>query len=200
MHVYLYVDDCPRNGKLWRSADDRLTFHALKLDNPDLDMADAPGYWGDVKGRGGYVLCPPSVHPSGVAYVPVNPGAPIVRVASLADVLPDPIKAPLPLPERPTLTAVPDTHDLYPESAVDRIRRTRSLTELVKPVQGRGRWLMAMCPFHQHTSNRPSLRLDTERGRAYCFSGCLTEQGVDVIGLYQRLRGVTFKEALAALG
>ena len=59
VHVWLRVEDLPKSTKL-----------------PSLD----------IKSEGGYVLAPPSVHPTGKAYEFINPGMPVKTVQTLSDI------------------------------------------------------------------------------------------------------------------
>lgn len=58
----------------------------------------------------------------------------------------------------------------------------------------RGRYHWACCPFHGEKT--PSLKVDSERQFFYCF-GCLVHG--DVIAFIQKLKGISFKDALAYL-
>jgi hypothetical protein len=57
----------------------------LKIAEP-VASAKGPGF--DIKAAGGYVLVPPSIHPSGVRYTAFDDDAPIVECERLADVFP----------------------------------------------------------------------------------------------------------------
>ena len=57
----------------------------LRLPGP-VKTGKMPG--GDIKGEGGYVVAPPSVHPSGAAYTWANKPAGIATVANLAGLVP----------------------------------------------------------------------------------------------------------------
>lgn len=170
VHVYLFCDETPRCGKF---------------------------SGGDIKGHGGYVLIPPSIHPSGVPYVPADEAAPILRVRRLSDVLPDPPS--LPTPRLPDPVHVATTSGLWPRTIVEQIREEIPITTFfsdVSPSSPDGRWYIGTCPWHDDRS--PSLRLDTQAGLAYCWSGC-TPKPLDVIGVYGRLYGVQQKEAIKTL-
>ncbi len=64
---------------------------------------------------------------------------------------------------------------------------------LGEPVR-RGREWAVLCPFHDDT--RPSLTLHEERGLWYCFP---CAEGGDGLELWQRVRGVSFAEAVREL-
>jgi len=54
--------------------------------------------------------------------------------------------------------------------------------------------LKGLCPFHDEQA--PSLTVRPERGLWYCFMYC---DGGDVVKFVERIRGVTFPEAVAIL-
>ncbi len=54
--------------------------------------------------------------------------------------------------------------------------------------------LKGLCPFHDEQA--PSLPVRPERGLWYCFMCC---DGGDVVKFVERIRGVTFPEAVAIL-
>lgn len=59
----------------------------------------------------------------------------------------------------------------------------------------KGKRLWAKCPLH--SEDTPSFSVNPEKQSFYCF-GC--HEGGDVIHFVMKLRGITFKEALTALG
>ncbi len=170
MHVYLFVDETPRCGHF---------------------------KWGDIKGRGGYVLIPPSVHPSGAVYQAVDDAAPILRVHSLAEVVPD---APEPPPPPPLpLTAVAPMSSLWPMTRAEEVRAAIPIISYfpgAKATGSNGRWMMARCPWHD--DRHESLWIDSERGICKCYAGC-TPKPLDVIGVYARLQGISYRQALREL-
>jgi hypothetical protein len=170
IHVYLLVDDCPRCGHF---------------------------QWGDIKGRGGYVLIPPSVHPSGAVYTAVDDVAPMLRVTVLAEVIPDAPAPPL-LPPLP-LTAVTPMSSLWPATRAEEVKAAVPILSFfpdARPTGGGGRWLMAHCPWHD--DKHESLWIDTEKGICKCYAGC-TLKPLDVIGVHARLQGISDRQALREL-
>lgn len=170
MHVYLFVDEAPRCGHF---------------------------EWGDIKGCGGYVLIPPSVHPSGTIYQAVDDSAPILRVRSLAEVIPD---APEPPPPPPLpLTAVAPMSSLWPMTRAEEVRAAVPITSFFPDARvtgGNGRWMMAHCPWHD--DKHESLWIDSEKGICKCYAGC-TPKPLDVIGVHAKLQGVSYRQALRDL-
>ena len=161
----------------------------------------------DVKGTGGYVLAPPSVHPSGAVYTSPNPRAPILTVGALSDVLP----LGLLLPPSPILSgnghqSPADPGDpwkaitevgIVKAGVIDQIRATYKVEQFVKPEIETGRdFYLAKCPFHD--DKNPSLWLNTELQVCGCFAGC-TDKPLDVINLYARLHSIHNREAIWVL-
>lgn len=167
IHVYLYVDDKPRSGHF---------------------------KWGDIKGEGGYVLIPPSVHPSGHIYEVIDPTAPILRVATLDQVIPDAPQSMVPIPETPH---VYPASSLWPQSIVDEIKERIPVLSLLPDAKPTGNhYFVCRCPFH--TDHTPSMWVDTEHGICNCYKGCLGKP-TDVIGLYARLHNINNRQAIKEL-
>lgn len=163
----------------------------------------------DVKARGGYVLAPPSVHPSGRPYTAVNPYAPIIRMESIESVLPDEIlklKEPDPTPVIRLGSELSDDlwqSALHParlpsgESVIATILAGHTLFELFPTAQRRGRKYWTPCPLHHDTD--PSLAIDEDGRYARCFAGCTPPQGYDFINFYAAMNGMTNSEAIQVL-
>lgn len=178
MHVYLQVENSTRN------------YHSSML---------------DVKASG-YVLVPPSIHPSGYTYE-VFQDQPILKVKDLADVLPGeftpdiaPVHiqlqvAPLPPPDDPWASA----ENLTSTDMVENVRNRKSLLDFFPGAQRKsndGRWWVTTCPFHN--DHKPSFWIDTSLKICGCYTGC-TSKPLDVINLYARLHGLTNRDAIWAL-
>ena len=171
MHVYLLVGDTPRCGK---------------VDEP-ISV--------DIKGIGGYVLIPPSVHPSGARYEAVDNSASIMEIDTLTEVLPN---APDPPKPRPAPTVqVAAASNLWPLTPIEQIKESVPILSFFPDAQQTGsHWYIARCPLHD--DHDPSMWIDTSRGICGCYVGC-TPKPLDVIDLYARLRGISIKAAIQDL-
>lgn len=163
----------------------------------------------DVKAERGYVLIPPSVHPSGYQYEAMNT-PPILSVRRLEDVLPEcylPVEA----------TVDEDAAAQYGESAravyddpfeaADNARASLSVAEIrakisildllpdAKPSDQSGRWFVASCPFHEDSN--PSFWIDLHRGMCGCRKCNIKE--MDVLNLYSRLHNLSNSDAIREL-
>lgn len=169
VHVYLFIEDTPRCGRFRH---------------------------GDIKGKGGYVLIPPSVHPSGARYTAIDEHAAILSVQSLDEVIPNPPEPPL--PPLPPLKHVYPMSSLWPRTVVEEIRETRTILSMFPEARATGgnRWYMAKCPFHP--DQHESMWIDAESGICGCYAGC-TPKPLDVIGLYGRLHNLDNKAAIREL-
>jgi hypothetical protein len=180
IHIYVYLPQADQNRKL-------------------------PGI--DIKARNGYVLIPPSVHPSGINYQPINPNNHIVMAEALSDIIP----ASLLLSNTEYLPAffantvqVPNSDpwasaERVPDptrALVDQAREKHSLLEFfpqAESTSSNSRWYVDKCPFHD--DHNPSFWIDIHRGICGCYAGC-TSKPLDVINLYSRLYGITNREAI----
>lgn len=149
-----------------------------------------------VKGQGGYVLAPPSTHPSGTPYRSMN-GDEILYLESLEEVLP------------PATRRVGKW--IVPESVTDRpgfvawLKEQLSIVELVnhytecRPSSPDCRWWVARCPFHD--DHNPSFWLDNVRGTCNCFvPGCKAERPMDIFNFYARMHRMSNEHAIDELG
>lgn len=154
----------------------------------------------DIKACGGYVLAPPSVHPSGLPYTWLNEGQ-IIEVDDLGELIPDSWIQPNNT-EQTTVQIVDPWEMAATRSAtigmgaISRIKERVKITDIIKAEKSsRPGWYKTRCPFHQDTE--PSFWINEEAG--YC--GCYACGGkpMDVVNLYARLNGVDNRTAIAAL-
>lgn len=190
IHIYVYTKELELNRKL-------------------------PGI--DIKAQGGYVLIPPSIHPSGHIYKAINETAPILSIDSLADILPADMLLQAAADTQYKNTGVAATIQagiqavesdpwesslLVPDPTRDMILQVRERHNILdylpdaRRTSRDGRWWRAVCPFHE--DKNPSFWVDAQRGICGCFGGC-TRKPMDVIGLYARLVGVTNRDAILYL-
>lgn len=157
----------------------------------------------DIKAAGGYVLAPPSVHPTGTAYTS-DDWCTVLRVERLADVFPfaPPVHAPAPPHTEQAACAVCDPWGWQPsrgDVSISEIKNRVNLLDFfpdAQPTSGDRRWWIAHCPFHD--DRRASLWLDTRNGLCGCLAGC-TPRPLDVINVYQRLHGCDVNTAMQEL-
>ena len=159
----------------------------------------------DIKASGGYVLTPPSVHPSGVQYKIVSGDLP-VRIDALSDILPPELLAQYTEQPKTIITpriTLPAGDDPWAQAErpfepsdnlIQRIKNHYRIESFFPDIHYRGGgWAMARCPFHD--DKNPSLWLNTEQQICGCFAGCTTLP-YDVIDLYARLNNLTVSEAV----
>lgn len=156
----------------------------------------------DIKACGGYVLVPPSMHPSGVQYTWLTNG-PIMEVSSIEELLPDTW-----LSQEHTEQPIVQTVSLDPwelagsrqqisMGVISRIKNSIKITDLI-PAEKSSRqgWYKTLCPFHKDTE--PSFWIDNNRGLCGCYA--CGGKNMDVINLYSRLNHIDNRQAIAELG
>jgi hypothetical protein len=159
----------------------------------------------DIKAERGYVLIPPSIHPSGYEYQ-VLLDVPVLQVKSLEDVLPEYF---MPAPEvsesvaRTQYAVCDDPWEMADNAGeVDSVQEIRarhpilSLLPDAEPSDRSGRWYVALCPFHDDKT--PSFWIDTQRGLCGCHTCGF--KPMDVINLLSKLNNVSNAEAIRILG
>jgi len=152
----------------------------------------------DIKARYGYVLAPPSVHPSGHVYQ--GRGSQIMRCEQLLDVFPFTAEKPA---GRTVAAAQPDTDDPWEAAtravqcggvgSIEAAKSRVAIGDLLQLMHEDrcGSW--ALCPFHADT--HPSLRVYPD-GHYHCFA-CGAHG--DAVDLYAAQRKLTLREAIAEL-
>jgi hypothetical protein len=145
----------------------------------------------DIRGDGGYVVAPPSVHPSGTMYRQVNPFEDLEHMPpALLGMLSKNHRAP----------GVTRRRHIS-QDRIDRVLRAVDVPSVFdgcgidwtseSGVQRRGR-----CPFGAHEDSTPSFSANAETGLWKCF-GC--KRSGNLIQLVQELNGLTFPEAFNRL-
>jgi len=156
----------------------------------------------DIKAERGYVLIPPSIHPSGYQYT-IFQNAPILSINQLQDVLPAEFT---PEPEFPPTELVElendpwllaDKADSVEPNAIGAIRIQVSILSILNGQRSSpdGRWYSTYCPFHE--DHNPSFWIDTQRGLCGCRKCNIKE--MDVINLYARLHSISNRQAILDL-
>lgn len=163
----------------------------------------------DVKAERGYVLIPPSVHPSGYQYEAMNT-RPILSVRKLEDVLPECyLPAEATVDEGVVLGAQYEARAIPadPFEAADNARANLSAAEIRAKISildlmpdaeasdRSGRWFVASCPFHEDSN--PSFWIDNQRGICGCRKCNILS--MDVINLFARLNNLSNQEAIIEL-
>lgn len=159
----------------------------------------------DVKGRGGLVTLPGSIHPSGAIYTEYQVGEfPIW--SKLEEVFPEETLKLMERAEAPRkmLTdrdiieySTAEVLDMEVGVNVEEVKRAHRIEDYISDITFTGdHWGVAKCPFHEDTN--PSFWVDTERQLCGCFSGCTTVP-LDVINLYARLHNLNNSDAIRQL-
>lgn len=184
VHVYLQINQLPENHH-----------------NPLLD----------IKSKFGYVLIPPSIHPSGAQYGRMT-DFPIMRIDKLSDVLPDeylpePIKVVNDIQkteydyrnhEIADPWAIADQAAEVPANAVEVIRGRHPLLSYfprAERTSADGRWWVCQCPFHD--DKNPSFWIDTVK--RICGCRVCNIAAMDVINLHARLNKISNRQAILEL-
>jgi hypothetical protein len=162
----------------------------------------------DIKAQGGYVLTPPSIHPSGASYSVIEGKFPS-RVEALSDVLPTELlisHTEYSSSEVVNINALPKFHCEDPwvaaenvfspsEDLIYQIKKKYRIEQLLNVQIKKGRWLTTQCPFHDDQS--PSFWIDIQRQLCGCFTCCM--KPMDVINLYAHIHNLTVQEAIRVL-
>ena len=154
----------------------------------------------DTRGPGGYVLAPPTIHPSGVPYCGIGRPPNIKAIDSIYELIPEARRVIQEQQETAARLKQRET-DLWSRAmqkssgvAIEAIKRAYSFETLLnQPPNGRHTWSVC-CPLHSDTA--PSFTVYPD-GHAHCF-GCGWHG--DVIDLYAALHKITVQEAIAEMG
>jgi hypothetical protein len=190
-HVYLRVTETPRTMPLRSSDGQRIEV--------------------DIKALGGYVVAPPSVHPSGAKYEIMQMGI-LLRVGSLSEVLPasmlvqadpgDGMKAPVHTERveawQKANASAWGKANYADRATVERVRAAYKIEDFFSDagMQSSSKHLMFRCPFHQ--DDHPSFWVDTRQQLCNCFV-CSFQKPMDVINFYGRLHGLSNVEAITTM-
>lgn len=163
----------------------------------------------DVIGAGGYVIGAGSVHPSGALYTAVGHKTDIARVATLPDILSNPVSTRsdcgLLSIDRATATRTRDLDVLDNPPAelgydplgrvLARYKAMDFLTTRILP-SGPG-WGLTNCPLHD--DEHPSLLVNMRRGDVRCLAGCNSGKWMDAVRLFAELHKISDKTAVRML-
>lgn len=162
----------------------------------DVQGWKGPGV--DVKAAGGYVLAPPTIHPSGHQYASIGGVENIQRITAITDLLPD-YRA-----ETAETARIQARRDIDPFDAAMREHEHAGIT--VEELKARISWATIMpglradrgyhktkCPIHQ--DDEPSFIIYPD-GHAHCF-GC--DFHGDAIDAWAAMHNLTIGEAMADL-
>ncbi|MEA4812042.1 MAG: bifunctional DNA primase/polymerase [Anaerolineaceae bacterium] len=182
----------------------------------EVDKAAGEKYEVDLKGAGGYVMLPGSIHPSGAVYEVASSGsfyAPSFE--RLDEVLPPFIlsrigetRAMTPAQgvwtpthtERESLSDI-DVLDRPANTGTlfERARRSHRIEEFLPPagVIGSNGWYKVKCPFHEDQNASFAVNASTQYCK--CLAGCTGSKMYDVVNLYSRLKGINLISAAIEL-
>jgi len=164
----------------------------------------------DIKGQWGYVLVPPSVHPSGARYQTMFKPKHIQRAGCITDIVPE-IMLPteIEISEYEIRIKAVDLSDPWAAAANPRVfsgagkvadvlarHKIEDLFPDKESTSANGRYWIARCPFHP--DKNPSFWLDAKEQKGGCFAGCI-DKSVDVINVYAQMHGLSNEEALHLL-
>ena len=162
----------------------------------------------DVKGEGGYVVTPPSVHPSGGRYEIVD-GSDIANIQTITN---EQLCMIAGIPEyEPRVDYYDDNNAVWDVSedslgfisdydyVLNSVPILRAALRLTPMHQNNGRYWMGCCPVHNE--KHPSFWVDTELGVAKCFSTqcALNDKAVNVIGLWAMAKNISYTDAMNEL-
>ncbi len=148
----------------------------------------------DVKASGGYVLAPPSIHPSGHIYTAVGSPLEIAGCRSIWDLVDKP-EAPLPLLHNSSDLDPFDAAMQPPIGATLQEIKTRHTLASVLGLAPSRRRIMLKCPLPGHDDRNASFAVFPD-DHFYCF-GC--NRHGDVLDLIALTKNITIAEAMSYL-
>jgi len=162
----------------------------------------------------GYVAGPGCVHPSGAVYTPQNTAYYFPRVFSLDTILPldlFPLVSESAIERKATLPLAPIAVQKQDYDAFQAASGATESADLIKKVKSYvriesffpeavgtsmdGRWLAAVCPFHD--DQKPSFWIDARR--QICGCHVCNMKPMDVINLYARMHTLNETQAVSQL-
>lgn len=166
----------------------------------------------DVQAQRKFVVGPGCVHPSGAVYEPI--GAMVFpMVENIESILPLDLfprvardvaagtMEPIEIASNNTEYSYDPFQQAMFSSHLDLISRVKQLVRIesmfpnARKTSSDGRWLSALCPFHNDTN--PSFWIDTRRQLCGCAT-CLMKP-MDVLNLYARMHNISDSAAVTAL-
>ena len=155
-----------------------------------------PGDGVDVKAAGGYVLAPPSIHPTGHVYSAIGRSEMIQQISSVSELLPEYRDAPE--LARPSLThreldPYDDAMRDETGTSVAEIKAKLSFADLLGTHHKNGRIWHALCPFHGDTN--PSFAVYPD-GHAHCHA-CGWHG--DALDAFTEMNNLTIADAMREL-
>lgn len=155
-----------------------------------------PGDNWDIKAAGGYVLAPPSIHPTGHEYVGVGRPEQIVTIDSVWEYFKRPaiVGPPAPMSASDPFDAAMRDSGMAGVSIEDIKARHTCLSILGLPANGRGVTLLR-CPLMGHEDKRESFAV-YPNDTFYCF-GCGAHG--DCLDLYAMIHNVSIADAMRTL-
>ncbi len=156
----------------------------------------------DIKGWGGLVTLPGSIHPSGYVYRAFSTDLILPIFTELSDILPKEV-----LDRQVQVDyAAPDYSDVDPLQYIDvpvshganleAIKQVWRLEEFFPEVAKSGdHWAITKCPFHDDQS--PSFWIDISRQLCGCFF--CNMKPMDVINLFSRLHSCSIQSAIDSM-
>ena len=157
------------------------------------DTKCVPGDGWDVKADGGYVLAPPSIHPSGTTYQALGDPQDIRPIQSIWEFVEKPAK-PAWTPSVPKLDPFDQAmRDNGNGASIETAKRHHTPASILG-VSHNGRRIMTRCPLPNHQDQHESFAIYGEH--FHCF-GCGAHG--DAIDLYALIHQVSLSDAIREL-